>query len=470
MKQIATPIIPQTSVVGTADKALETAFKAADTALDTAYKAADKTISDTVASNKTAQDLAISSAIAEWAADRQYKANNICIKNRTFFYAIKDNAGKDPLTDTAGNWSIFVPNEANSIFANRSPVSSDVHPAGLKWYDVSYGADTPLIMISLGNGAWQYLNQITLSRVRFYVGGTNSTYQSRLSSIKFYKKDGTQMPDSWWVWGARSGLGGQNAGVSYTGQNMGAGYNASGWAELEPNSNFDLSESITKVTGSTAYASVSRVDFYFSNGGVKIFTPGGGNLATCDPPIQARIGNAIASVLGEILTAAKLSSPISADPGRVTGESFVQAWNILSQAVLGRVTALESKTVTLEAALSLLIDRQPEVAPEHAAAQVNARGEFVNLIPGGGILTYSNSRNAGTNTFNFPRNVYQSVVSYYANVAGDAIPMTTTTQAIAADAMSLEIPMILVSSEAITFVIEFHMRGNRVDVYEVPLV
>lgn len=418
----------------------------------------------------TAQDSAISSAIAEWAADRAYKANNICIKNRTFFYAIKDNINQNPITDSSGNWSIFVPNEANSIFANRSPTASDVHPAGLKWYDVSYGSDTPLIMISLSGGSWQYLNQITLSRVRFYVGGTNSTYQSRLSSIKFYKKDGTQMPDTSWVWGSRSGLGGQNAGVSYSGQNMGAGYNSSGWAELEPSSSFDLSESITKVTGSTAYANVNKLEFYYSNGGMKTFTPGGGNLATCDPAIQARIGNAIAGVLGEILTAAKLTDAASLDAGRVNGQSFVQAYNILSQAIATKVTALESKAVTLETALSLLISRQPEVAPEHTAAQTNSRGEFVNLVAGGGILTYGNSRNGGTNTFNFPRNVYQSVVSYYANAAGDAIPMTTTTQAIAPDATSLEINMILVSAEAITFVIEFHLRGNRTEVYEIPLV
>lgn len=419
MKLTGKPIYP----AELAPTAKVTAAETAIAKLDTDYKAADKTLGDknttqdtaiaavkttadkaatdiaalttTVTNNKAAADTGISSAIAEWDKDRPYKVNNIVIRNKTFFLCLIANTNKDPIVDTAGNWSIFVPNESNSIFANRSPTSSDVHPSGLKWYDVSWGADSPLVLVSLGNGAWQYLNQITLSRVRFYLYGTGSTYQSNLNSIKFFKKDGTQAPNGWWVWGSRSSLGGQQAGANYTGQGITAQYNASGWAELEPSSNFDLSESITKVTGSTGYATVTKVEFHYSNGGLKTFTPGGGNLATCDPAIQARIGDSVASVLGETLTAAKLTNATNTDAGRLTGVEFVSAWNALYEA-----------RMVLETPVT------------HAGATETSPGNFIATIASRTRLTYGTTRSLYVMSLTMPAGVYQSVTWGYFDANG----------------------------------------------------
>lgn len=369
MKLTGKPIYPAELAPTTKVAAAETAIAK----LDTDYKAADKTLGDknttqdtaiaavkttadkaatditalttTVTNNKAAADTGISSAIAEWDKDRPYKVGNKVMRNDAWFKCIIDNSGIDPLTDRSGSWGIFTPGSENDRFEYRDPTSNDVFPEGVRWNNLSWGAATPLRFVSMGGGAWQYLNQITLSRVRFYVSGINSTYQSNLNSIKFFKKDGTQAPNGWWVWGNRSGLGGQPAGSNYTGQSMGAGYNASGWAELQPSSSFDLSESITKVTGSTGYANCTKVEFYYSNGGFKTFTPNGGNLATCDPAIQAKFGDSVASVLGETLTVGKLTNATNTDAGRITGEAFTNAFNVLFQAQPQVLAAYQQETI-----------------------------------------------------------------------------------------------------------------------------
>lgn len=372
MKQIATPVIPATSPVIAADKALEVAFKAADAALKIAYEAADKTIVDTatnlairvgtaekaitdnntaannsiaaltttVAENKTAADKAIASAIADWDGTRPYKVGNKVMVGKAFFICLKENTNINPLTDTAGNWGIFNPGSENDVFANRSPTSLDVKPAGIKWWDVSFGSDTPLGFISLGNGAWAYLNQISLSRIRFYATGQSNTYRSSFWNIKFFKTDGTQIPFSHFVWGSGSGgVGRQNPGVAYSGQGSSAGYNSSGWIELEPSASFDPSVSISKVMATGLYINVHSIQFYYSNGGVKAYTGAGfgitaeeKTLTVCDPVLPARYGDALSAALGETLTSTKLSNPENRDSGRITGESFVAAFNALYQA------------------------------------------------------------------------------------------------------------------------------------------
>lgn len=313
--------------VQTESDRLAVAYKAADASIEAAYKAADKTIADTVATNKTSQDAAIASAIANWASDRQYKTDQITIRNKTFFLCLKDNVGRDPLTDTAGNWSVFAPGSVNDVFANRSPVASDVYPVGVKWWDVSFGSDTPLGFLSLGGGAWQFLNQISLSKIRFFGYGHGSTWQSALNNIKFFKEDGTQISNGWFVWGASSGLGKPTNGTAFSGQNITGQYNASGWADLEPSSLFDLSVSIAKITAGTAYFNFTKLQFIYSNGGVKTY-----GLGDLSPVPQSRYGDSIAAVLGETLTAVKLSDSSNRDPGRVTGEAFTSAWNVLYQA------------------------------------------------------------------------------------------------------------------------------------------
>lgn len=307
---------------------LTAAYKAADASIETAYKAADKTIADAVATNKMSQDAAIASAIAGWASDRQYKTDQITIRNKTFFLCLKDSIGIDPLTDTAGNWSVFTPGSANDVFANRSPVASDVYPVGVKWWDVSFGADTPLGFVSLGNGAWQFLNQITLSKIRFFGYGTGSTYQSNLNSIKFFKADGTQIANGWFVWGGSATLGKPQAGTAFNNQSITAQYNVSGWADLEPSALFDLSVNIAKVTASAGYFTFTKLQLIYSNGGIKTFS----SLGDLSPVPQSRYGDSVAAALGETLTAAKLSDSSNRDPGRVTGEAFVSAWHALYQA------------------------------------------------------------------------------------------------------------------------------------------
>ena len=320
-----------------ADSTLESAYKSADSKLSsdltTAFQSADGKVSSDLTTAYQAADKklndAIAFSIALWDGARQYRVGQITIKNKTFFTCLKDNIGADPITDNSGNWGIFNPGSENDVFANRSPTSADVKPIGLKWYDVSFGSDTPLGFISLGGGAWQFLNQITISRIRFYLTGVNNTYRSKLTNIRFYKPDGSQMPSNWFIWGNGSGGGKPSNGVTYAGQEAGFGYNGSGWVELEPSALFDTSVSIARVVGNLAYISCSQVQFFYSNGGLKpytsvgtIITPSDQNLASCDPPLPCRYGNSIASVLGETLTAAKLSNPSNTDAGRFDGRSF----------------------------------------------------------------------------------------------------------------------------------------------------
>lgn len=304
-----------------------------------------------VSNNKIALDASISSAIADWVADRYYRAGNKVMRGRTFFICIKDNQGQDPNTDTVGNWSIFTPGSENDVFANRSPTQADVSAIGVKWWDVSFGADSPLGFVSLGKGAWQYTNQITLSRVRFFCNGVNNTYRSKLTSIRFIKPDGTQIPNNWWVWGGGT-IGGQQSGTSYAGQEIGCGYNSSGWRDLEPSSLFNTNTSIARIIGNMAYLACSGVQLHFSNGGVKTYssvgtvvTPSDQNLATFDPAIPCRYGDSVSAALGEILTAAKLTDANSNDPGRVTGAAFVSAFNELFMAQPTVLAAYQQETI-----------------------------------------------------------------------------------------------------------------------------
>ena len=149
-----------TTRVGTAEKAITDNKTAADTAIaneTTARTNADKAIADAatalttrvttaegaIVANKSAADSAIASAIADWDPDRPYKVGNKVMVGKAFFICLRDNTKVNPTLDTAGNWGIFTPGSENDVFANRSPVKTDVKAAGIKWYDVSFGADTP---------------------------------------------------------------------------------------------------------------------------------------------------------------------------------------------------------------------------------------------------------------------------------------------------------------------------------------
>lgn len=98
---------------------------------------------------------------------------------------------------------------------------------------------------------------------------------------------------------------------------------------------------------------LTKVEFQYSNGAVKTITA----LGDIAPPMQARYGDSIASVLGETLTTAKLTNPNSIDPGRITGESFAAAWQALYQAqptvqansLQPTIDALTARIATLEA-------------------------------------------------------------------------------------------------------------------------
>ena len=334
-------------------KTVETSLANLAKAMDDKASSADLTSLVTIVSNnKIALDASISSAIADWVADRYYRAGNKVMRGRTFFICIKDNQGQDPNTDTVGNWSIFTPGSENDVFANRSPTQADVSAIGVKWWDVSFGADSPLGFVSLGKGAWQFTNQITLSRVRFFLNGVSSTYRSKLTNIRFFKSDGTQIPNSWWVWGGGSGGGGQQSGTAYAGQEMGYGYNGSGWRDLEPSSLFDANTSIARIVGGMAYIACSSVQLHFSNGGVKTYSSVGTvvtqsdqNLATFDPAIPCRYGDSVSAALGEILTAAKVADANNNDPGRVTGAAFVSAFNQLFMAQPTVLAAYQQETI-----------------------------------------------------------------------------------------------------------------------------
>lgn len=300
---------------------------------------------------KVLQD-SIATAIAQWDSKRQYKKGQVAMANKAWFLCLADNVGKDPLTDNSGAWGIFNPGSANDVFSNRSPVNTDVYPAGVKWWDTSFGADTPLGFISLGSGAWQYLNQISLSRIRINVVGMYSTYRSGVESIKFYKADGTAMPFGWFVWGKGTVMP-VSAGVSYTGQKAGVSYNASGYFELEPSSSFDASVSISKVMGAAQFISIGSIEFYYSNGSRKLYS-GCGNVGTggivdatlcvCDPNLPCRYGDSIAAVQGPNLVAAELANKDHLTYGRVNGREFASAVMQLLAPLEARVKALEPTT------------------------------------------------------------------------------------------------------------------------------
>jgi hypothetical protein len=365
VKTVADAAATQAALTGVvADyKAADASIISAATALTTRVTTAETAI----AANKNTQDRAISSAIAEWAGDRAYQVNNICIKNKAFFIALVANTGKDPLVDASGAWGVFNPGSSSDIFANRSPTNRDVQPPGTKFWDVSFGADTPLGFISLGGGAWQFLNQISLSRIRIHGNGSSATYRSQLTNLKIYRSDDTVIPNNWFVWGNGTSMTKPGPGTAFTAQAMQAQYNAVGWGELEPSSLFDITTSISKITGNLWYQGCTRIEFYFSNGGVKTYTSGasGGSTAVanvtlinCDPAQPCRYGDSVASVLGQTLTAAQLSNANSLEVGRLTGEAFVAAVNTLYQAqpqvlatyqqatidaLIARIAALEAK-------------------------------------------------------------------------------------------------------------------------------
>lgn len=294
----------------------------------------------------------VASAIADWDINRTYAQGQKCMRNNAFFSsAVNNNKGKDPAVDLSGSWSPFVPGETNSLYFNRAPTNADVYPVGVKWYDSSFGADSPLVMISMGNGVWSYLNEIKLTKIRLNVSGRNTSYRSNLSNVRFYKPDGTLIPNNWLVWGNGSGGIGKGAtGSSYNGGTISSNY-TSGWAELEVSSLFDTSISIGKILGDFAtggnFMSLGSVEFYYSNGSNKIYSGSGWStgydITACnvDPPLACRYGDAVSAAQGELLTAGKLSNPNSNDYGRVSGAAFCSAVNTLLAGLEARIKALE---------------------------------------------------------------------------------------------------------------------------------
>jgi hypothetical protein len=267
-----------------------------------------------------------SSAIAEWSPDIPYKTGNKVLWKDAFFKALKDNLKIDPSTDKASNWVQFIPGQVNDIFANRSPIATDNQPAGIRWHDTSFGPNT-LDFVSLGGGVWQFLNAITLTKIRFHVSGYGTTFRSKVTNLAFLKPDGTAIPNGHFVWGASSGVTVPLAGTAYALQQINCSGNRSGWADIEPNASFDTTVSISKITGGGEYSSLVKIEFHFSNGGIKTYTGGANpNYGTMDPPQPARYGDSVAALQGEVLTAIKLADPANLDPGRITGKAFNQAW------------------------------------------------------------------------------------------------------------------------------------------------
>jgi hypothetical protein len=314
--------------------------------------------------NAAAAVLVDQRAITEWSATVTYGKGNIAMRNKSYFESnITGNLNKDPSTDATAAWSPFTPGETNSLFFNRSPTNSDVYPVGVKWYDLSFGSDTPLVSLSLGNGAWAYLNQVTLAKIRMYCSGRAATYRSSLNNVRFYKHDGTQISNGWFVWGGSSGIDGGGAGVAYNGQQIYCGYNASGWVDIEVSSQFDPSITIGKVMGNLAagsYASCSQIQFWYTNGSKKVFTGPGYNsgdiaFCTCDPAVICKYGDAISAAQGVMLTGAQLSDPNDNTYGRISPAALNSAIQAIvsptaktpSQAdfdlLLSRVAALEAK-------------------------------------------------------------------------------------------------------------------------------
>ena len=234
-------------------------------------------------------------------------------------------------------------NKRQAIRLNRSPTNLDVYEDGTIWEDISFGDTTPLRFVSIAAGVWAYQSQISLTKIRIYGGGIHSTYRSNINGLAFFKDDGTQIPNSWFVWGAKSGFWGAGTpGVAFASQTIEAGYNTYGWADIEVSGQFDPSILIGKITGNTPYFSMGKVEFWYSNGSKKTFSGSGGpTLCTCEPPVVCRYGDALAAAQGEMLTAAKLSDPDDNDYGRTSGAANVGAFNRLLAPTLTLLNALK---------------------------------------------------------------------------------------------------------------------------------
>jgi hypothetical protein len=314
-------------------------------------------LSNTINANKQTQDTFLASAIADWSGKRTYQQNNICIRNKAFYISnITNNINHDPISDAGGAWGSFVPNEVNSLFFNRSPTNADVFPVGVKWYDTSFGSDTPLVSMSLGNGAWACLNPITLKKVRISAYGTSNTYKASVNGTRFFTPDGTRIPNNWFTWGATSGIGAGTKGTTFNSAQIYAGYNSSGWTEMELSNLFDLNTIIGYVEGDFGYAGymhLSQIDFYYSNGARKVFSGTGASsgssvkLFDCTPNALSKYGESISVLQGESLTDIKLSDINDTTYGNISGSIFNQVFNVeftnLIKVYEDRITALEAK-------------------------------------------------------------------------------------------------------------------------------
>lgn len=488
--------------LNTAVEELNTAIAAGATQEE--LDAATKKVSDAVASAQ-ASIAAVESTltglnpVVNWS-NIGFAAGRIVARENSFFKCvIAHTVGTDPLTDKGGHWTQF-PQDGNVIPSNRSPTVEDKYAEGTIWEDQSFGVTTPLRFITTGNGLWTPLNQITLSRVRFDIRGTNTSSYSAVGKVTLFKADGTEIPNSWLVWGKSSNLSGPPAaGSSYTAQAMKVPGNRYAWAELEPSSSFDTNVSISKITGAVTYAACNSITFYYSNGGSKTFTPSDGNFATCSPPIAARFGDSTISAQGETLTATKLTNPSSTDPGRVTGEAFVAAVNailaakeikretirstedpdyslewetwrkITTNAAAWTITVTEYARTSEDSSMPMNVQTRAMRPPSHETARTNEQGEFVNDIPGGGEFVYTNSRNGGNNYATFPADVYKEVASYYVDVNDVPIPLTTMAQQVAVGSTALGIGAIAISTDAVAFVVDFYRLDNSKISYRVPL-
>jgi hypothetical protein len=294
-------------------------------------------------------------AITEWSPTTTYAKESLCMKNKTFFAsAVDGNKGKDPNTDTTGAWAPFIPGEANDIFAGRAPTGLDVQPIGVKWFDTSYGASTPLGYVSRGGGSWVFINAISLRAIRVFTQGFSSSW-THCSAVRFFDASGVQYPFAAWILGNNQGLSSPIApGAVYGGQHVSPPVNKSAWIEFEPTAQVDLTGGISKImanfradAGST---SITRVEFHFTNGSIRVYggTTGGMKGSdqtpfTASPPVDLQVGSNVESAQGPIKTAAMLTNPDDNEFGRISGASFTSAVNSMISSLVARVEALELK-------------------------------------------------------------------------------------------------------------------------------
>jgi hypothetical protein len=328
------------------------------TAIPAKVTKADLTsLSNIVIANKQTQDTFLASAIAEWSDKRTYQQNNICIRNKAFYISnITNNLNNDPMSDIGGAWGSFVPNEVNSLFFNRAPTNGDVFPVSVKWYDTSFGSDTPLVSMSLGNGAWACLNPITLKKVRISAYGSANTYKASVNGTRFFRPDGTRIPNNWFVWGATSGIGAGTKGTTFNSAQINAAYNSSGWTDIELTNLFDTNSTIGYVEGDFGYSGymhLSQIDFYYSNGARKVFSGTGASsgsavkLFDCTPNALSKYGESTSAPQGEALTAVKLSDINDTTYGNISGSIFNQAFALdfanMIKVYDDRIAAIEAK-------------------------------------------------------------------------------------------------------------------------------